>query len=183
MTVRGQWMVVGAVVTSMAAGLFAVTRFLGDEIFQVTIGSQAPNFAAVTLDETPTPRDIEYYKGSVVLLNIWATWCEPCRVEMPSIERLHSEFAGRGLKVVAVSIDQPGMEEQIRGFAREYGITFEILHNRTGDIQRQYQLTGVPETFVIGRDGVIHKKVIGADSWDSGANRALIEGLLGEKLR
>ena len=181
MTVRGQWMLVGAVITMMAGGLFAATRFLGDELFHVTIGSQAPDFSAVTLDATPTPRSIAYYKGNVVLLNVWATWCEPCRVEMPSIERLHSEFAGRGLKVVAVSIDQPGMEEQIRGFAREYGLTFEILHNTSGDIQRQYQLTGVPETFVIGRDGVIHKKVIGAESWDSGANRALIEGLLGNR--
>ncbi|MGI9076867.1 MAG: peroxiredoxin family protein [Gemmatimonadaceae bacterium] len=178
MTVRGQWMVVAAVVTTMAGGLFAVTRFLGDELFQVTIGSRAPDFSAVTLDETPRPRSIGHYKGSVVLLNVWATWCEPCRVEMPSIERLHSEFADRGLRVVAVSIDQPGMEEQIRGFVREYGLTFEILHNKSGDIQRQYQLTGVPETFVIGRDGIIQKKVIGAESWDSGPNRALIEGLL-----
>ncbi|MDQ3520109.1 MAG: TlpA family protein disulfide reductase [Gemmatimonadota bacterium] len=170
-----------AVVTTMGAGLFAATRFLGDELFQVTIGSEAPNFSAVTLDATPLQRSIDSYKGEVVLLNIWATWCEPCRVEMPSIERLHSEFAARGLKVVAVSIDQPGMEEQIRGFAREYGLTFEILHNQTGDIQRQYQMTGVPETFVIGRDGIIHKKVIGAESWDSGANRALIEGLIEQR--
>ncbi|MBA3558407.1 MAG: TlpA family protein disulfide reductase [Gemmatimonadaceae bacterium] len=181
MTVRGQWIIVAAVVTTMGAGLFAATRFLGDELFQVTIGSEAPNFSAVTLDATPLQRSIDSYKGEVVLLNIWATWCEPCRVEMPSIERLHSEFAARGLKVVAVSIDQPGMEEQIRGFAREYGLTFEILHNQTGDIQRQYQMTGVPETFVIGRDGIIHKKVIGAESWDSGANRALIEGLIEQR--
>jgi peroxiredoxin len=102
---------------------------------------------------------------------------------MPSIQALHEAFAPQGHKVVAVSIDNPGMEAEIRRFAGEYNLSFEMLHDEKGDIQRQYQTTGVPETLVIGRDGVIRKKVIGAAQWDSDANRTLIAQLLAEPPR
>jgi peroxiredoxin len=117
----------------------------------------------------------------VVLLNIWATWCDPCRVEMPSIERLHERLGPKGLKVVAVSIDDPGADGAIRDFARQLGLTFEILHDTSGAIKQAYQTTGVPETFVIGRDGVIRKKVIAARDWSSPANVALVSELLSER--
>ena len=178
MTLRQQWIVVGAVVAAMAVGLFALTRLLGDELFLVTVGEAAPSFTASTLDATAVRKSIDDYEGEVVLLNIWATWCEPCRVEMPSMQRLHDEFAPAGLKIVAVSIDDAGKEQLIRDFAREYALTFEILHDPTGGIQKSYQTTGVPETFVIGRDGTIRKKVIGAANWSSDANRALVRSLL-----
>jgi peroxiredoxin len=99
---------------------------------------------------------------------------------MPEIQTLHSDFGTQGLRVVAVSIDREEALEDIRGFIRDYGLTFEVLHDPTGDIQRSYQTTGVPETFVIGRDGVIRKKVLGAVHWNSDANRALVQSLLEE---
>lgn len=181
MTVRQQWIVVGSIVAALGAGLFAVTRIMGDELFPVTVGSRAPDFQARTLAPEPTTKSIADYRGDVVLINIWATWCLPCRTEMPSIETLHREFAAQGLKVVAVSVDDPGTERTIREFAREYGLTFEILHDESGRIQRTYQTTGVPETFVIGRDGVIRKKAISAVNWSSEANRALVAQLLAER--
>ena len=67
----------------------------------------------------PKAKTLADYKGDVVLLNIWATWCAPCRAEMPSIERLHREFGPRGLKIVAVSVDDPGQQKTVRDFARE----------------------------------------------------------------
>jgi peroxiredoxin len=82
-----------------------------------------------------------------------------------------------------VSIDDPGQERAIRDFAKELGLTFQILHDPSGDIQKAYQTTGVPETFVLGPDGVIRKKVIGAADWNSPANRALIEQLLADARR
>ena len=91
---------------------------------------------------------------------------------MPSIEELHDVMRRAGLKVVAVSVDDPGTEHAIRDFVNEYGLTFEILHDPEQD-RPDYQTTGFPETFVIGREGAIRKKVIGADDWDSAANRAL----------
>ena len=181
MTVRQQWTVVLLIVLALAGGLFAATRFLGEELFPVTVGSRAPDFTATTLDATPRLKTLHAdYRGDVVLLNIWATWCLPCREEMPSMQKLHAHLAPRGLKVVAVSIDAAGSTEAIREFARTYGLTFEILHDGTGNIQRLYRTTGVPETFVIGRDGTIRKKVIAAADWNSDANRALITQLLAE---
>ena len=187
MTVRQQWGVVLGVVALLGLGLFAAVRFLGHELFPVTVGAQAPAFRARPLlvagggdaSGADSVKTIDDYRGQVVLLNVWATWCLPCRTEMPSIQALHETFGDDGLQVVAVSIDQPGSEQAIREFAREYGLTFEILHDETGDIQRQYQTTGVPETFVIGPDGVIRRKQIGHADWNSASNRALVAQLLG----
>ncbi|HWJ21672.1 MAG TPA: TlpA disulfide reductase family protein [Gemmatimonadaceae bacterium] len=185
MTARGQWTVVLGVVALLAAGLFAATHFLGEEIFPVSVGSPAPDFHAATIPEhgTPVVMHVADYRGKVVLLNVWATWCAPCRVEMPSIQALHETYGPKGLEVVAVSIDDPGQERAIREFAKELNLTFQILHDPSGDIQKAYQTTGVPETFVLGPDGVIRKKVIGAADWNSPANRALIEQLLADARR
>jgi len=172
-------MFVGIVVLILGGGLLAATRYLGDELFPVTAGSKAPAFQANTIDGAPVAKTLADYKGEIVVLNVWATWCVPCRTEMPSIQSLHDRFAARGLKVVAVSVDKAGATEEIRKFRDQFGLTFEILQDPTGNIQRDYQTTGVPETFVIGRDGVIRKKVIAADNWDSPANRALFAQLLG----
>jgi peroxiredoxin len=145
----------------------------------VTVGSAAPDFTARTLDASPRTKTLADYKGEVVVLNVWATWCGPCRVEMPSIQALHQALGPKGLKIVAVSVDDPGSEEAIREFAKEYGLTFEILHDPTGKIRAIYQTTGVPETFVIGRDGVIRRKVIAAADWNSPDNRRQLAQLLG----
>ena len=181
MTARGQWTVVLAVVALLAAGLWVATRTLGDEIFPVGIGTDAPTFTAtaVTGPDSGEVRTLADYDGQVVLLNIWATWCAPCREEMPSIQALHETYGPQGLKVLAVSIDDARGEPAIREFAREFGLSFDILHEPTGDIQRSYQTTGVPETFVIGRDGVIQRKQVGHADWNSPANRALVASLLG----
>ncbi len=183
MTIRQQWSIVGLFVLLVASGLFAATRIFGDELFPVSVGSRAPDFHAMTLDDTPERRTLGDYEGQVVLLNIWATWCGPCRIEMPSIEELHQALGPRGLKIVAVSIDVAGQEKVIRDFASQLGLTFTILHDPTDRIQKQYQATAVPETFIIGRDGVIRKKLIGAVNWNSEANRAVIEQLLSEPVR
>ena len=183
MSTRSQWAIVGVVVLLLGGGVAAATRFLGSELNPVTVGAEAPVFRARTLDAPQREKTLAEYHGQVVLLNIWATWCLPCRVEMPSIEELHSAYAGDGLRVVAVSVDDPGKEDAIRAFAKEYGLSFEILHDPSGDIQRRYQSLGLPETYLIGRDGVIRKKVLGATRWDSDANRALVAQLLAERER
>lgn len=178
MTVRQQWTIVAAIVVALGVGLFAASHFLGGELFPVSIGSQAPAFRVKELGAT-TYRTLDDYKGKVVLLNVWATWCPPCRAEMPSIEQLYQQYGSRGLNVVAVSVDDAVSEDSIRAFARDLGLTFPILHDPTGKIEEVYQTTGYPETFVIGRDGVIRKKWIGAADWNDQGNRALIAQLLG----
>jgi cytochrome c biogenesis protein CcmG/thiol:disulfide interchange protein DsbE len=175
---RKQWLVVGAIVAVLAAALVLGIK-LSPEIFPVEVGSRAPAFRAAALTSNGS-RTLADYKGQVVLLNVWATWCAPCRVEMPSIQRLHQEFGPQGLKVVAVSIDEAG-PEVVREFVRERGLSFEILLNPSRTIERVYQTTGVPESFVLNRNGVIVKKVIGAAEWDSAVNRDLIRRLLAQR--
>lgn len=179
MTARQQWTIVLGIVALLAGALAAATHYLGDELFPVSVGSVAPPMVATTLDGTTRTKTLDDYRGKVVLLNVWATWCEPCKVEMPSIERLHREFGPQGLAVVAVSVDDAEMDAHIREFATELGITFEILHDPTRTTSTNYQITGYPETFVIGREGTIRKQVIGAADWSSESNRALIRELLG----
>lgn len=179
MTTRGQWLVVLAIVAVLGGGLVVATLALGDELFTVEPGMKAPEMVAVTLDTPPEKRTLADYKGHVVLLNVWATWCGPCEAEMPSMERLHRSFADSGLRIVAVSIDDAGNEEAVREFIRRYELTFEILHDPTKRIIDQYRTSGVPETFVIGRDGVIRRKTYAQD-WNTPANRALVAQLLRE---
>lgn len=180
MTARQQWSIVGLIVVALGGALFIASRMLGDQLYPVSVGSKAPEFHAATVDSVPRTHTLADYKGQVVLLNIWGTFCLPCRDEMPAIEKLHQAMGAQGLKVVAISMDDPGFEQQIREFVKEFGLTFQILYDPSGKIVNDYQTTGVPETFVIARDGVIRKKVIGASDWNSATNRALIAQLLAE---
>ena len=178
MTMGKQWAIVGGVVATLALGLFAATRVMSDQLFPVEQGTKAPEFRAKVLGEDRY-KTIADYKGKVVLLNIWATYCEPCKWEMPSLQRLYQAYGDKGLNIVAVSVDHAVGEDSIRAFAKQYGITFEVLHDKLSDIERQYQATGYPETFVIDSEGVIRKKWIGPDDWNSRGNRALVAQLLG----
>ena len=185
MTTRRQWLVTASIAAALVLVVVGATRLLGHQVEAVEAGSKAPDFhalpVALGVHRTDAPaKGIADYQGKVVLLNIWATWCDPCRSEMPSIEKLHEELGPEGLKVLAISIDQPGMEPAIREFARQYGLTFEILHDAAGKIELDYQTSGFPETFVIGKDGIIRKRVIGATDWAAEPQKALIRQLLAE---
>ena len=178
MTSGQQWSVVGAIVAVLGGALWFASYQLRDELVGVDVGSPAPMFAGATLTDPAKSKSLADYKGKVILLNVWATWCGPCRTEMPSIEALHKALGPKGLHVVAVSIDDPGKGDDIRKFAKDFGLTFEILHDSLQAIQSAYQTTGVPETFIIAADGTIRKKVIAASDWNSEPNRALITQLL-----
>ncbi|HEY6852920.1 MAG TPA: TlpA disulfide reductase family protein [Gemmatimonadales bacterium] len=174
MTNRQQWV---AIASAAMAAVFAVALLIKirPQMDLLEVGSRAPDFHAVDL-ATGRATTLADYKGKVILLNIWATWCQPCRVEMPAIQRLHQKLGGKDFQIVSVSIDVDG-DSVVTAFARELGLTFQILHNQSGDIQQIYQTTGVPESFVIDRDGIIVKKVIGAAEWDGPVNETLIERL------
>lgn len=178
MTAGEQWRVVGAIVAVLGGALWFGSYQLKDELVGVDVGSQAPTFGGATIEGPVKSKTLADYKGKVVLLNIWATWCGPCRTEMPSIEALHKAMGPKGLHVVAVSIDDPGKADEIRKFLKDFNLTFEVLHDSTQSIQAAYQTTGVPETFIIAADGSIRKKVIAAADWNSAPNRALIAQLL-----
>lgn len=178
MTTRQQWIVVGGIIAVLGGTLIGVSHAMKDQLFPVEAGSAAPDFRAKELGSS-TYKSLADYKGQVVILNIWATWCIPCREELPSLEQLYREYGPKGLKLVAVSADKGVSEDSIRAFAKNYGATFEILHDPSDAVEDAYQTTGFPETFVIGREGTIRKKWIGAADWSSQGNRALVAQLLG----
>jgi cytochrome c biogenesis protein CcmG, thiol:disulfide interchange protein DsbE len=179
-----QLMALGVAAAGIAIGGFTLGARGGRFVVpMVTVGAPAPNFHGVTLDPTPRPRGIVDYRGKVVLLNLWATWCGPCQVEMPSIESLHRRLGPQGLHVVAVSVDDPGNEDRIRSFVASHGLTFEILNEGSGAIESAYQSPGIPSTFLIDGRGVIRMKVLGATDWDAPERRAAIEAVLDEERR
>jgi cytochrome c biogenesis protein CcmG, thiol:disulfide interchange protein DsbE len=186
MTNRQQWTLIAGVVTTAVFGV-ALAIKLRPELNPVEIGSTAPAFHATDL-RTHRPASLEDYRGKVVLLNIWATWCPPCRAEMPSMEQLHKKLAGTDFRIAAVSVDgdafYPDNEQngpaQILAFANQLGLTFDILHDPSGAIRTSYDIFGVPESYVIDRDGIIVKRVIGAADWQDPVNEMLIRRLLGE---
>jgi cytochrome c biogenesis protein CcmG/thiol:disulfide interchange protein DsbE len=181
MTGRRQ-LAIGCVVLAIVAGIaYGATQYLRKELFPVELGTQAPDFKALTLDSIPREKRLADYRGQVLMINVWATWCLPCRVEMPSIEALNKAYASKGLKIVAVSIDDPGTDATIRAFVKQYGLTFEVLHDAQGRISDAYDITGYPETFIVGKDGIIRKKLMSATDWNSPDARALMDRLLSEE--
>jgi cytochrome c biogenesis protein CcmG, thiol:disulfide interchange protein DsbE len=173
-----QWIFAGLIVAGVAAGATIMTR-VGSEVAPVQVGATAPEFHAVDLATGDSVSLRERYRGKVTLVNIWATWCEPCRVEMPAMEQLYTSLAPQGFAIAAVSIDE-GSPDEVRAFGQELKLSFDLLQDRSTRIQHTYQTTGVPESFLLDRRGVIVKRIIGAHDWNSPANRALVERLLNE---
>jgi peroxiredoxin len=172
-----QWLVVVLVLAGLGIGVWALTH-VGRETARVEVGARAPDIRVADLATGDTVDLRDHYKGQVTLLNIWATWCVPCRQEMPSMQKAYARLKDQGFAIAAVSIDEGGPED-VQAFAREFGLTFDILQDRSGRISTLYQTTGVPESFLLDKDGVIIKRVIGAHDWSSPANIALVERLLG----
>jgi peroxiredoxin len=169
-----QWAVTGIVLAGLALGAAGLTWVAPDGT--VEIDREAPNFQVVDL-ATGDSVSLDDYRGSVTLVNIWATWCVPCREEMPSMQRLFDSVGTRGFRIAAISIDE-GSSEDVVAFARELDLSFDILHDRSGSVERLYQTTGVPESFLLDRRGKLVKRVIGAHDWSSPANLATVERLL-----
>ena len=175
MTTQRQWSLVAGTVMALTFSVALVIK-VRPQLDLIGAGSRAPDFQAVNI-RTNRPASLADYAGKVVLLNIWATWCDPCRLEMPSMEKLSERLAGADFRVVAVSVDKDGPDVVMK-FANDLGLHFDILHDRSGAIQARLQTTGVPESFVLDRAGVIIKKVIGAERWDAPVNETLIRHLL-----
>lgn len=130
-------------------------------------GKLAPGFQVTNLKGQPVTLDS--LRGKVVFLNFWATWCEPCKKEMPSMERLYQKMKGRPFEILAVSLDANPTQD-IPAFLEktQLKLTFPLLIDKEQNISKQlYRTTGVPESFIIGADGKVLKHAIGTYEWDS----------------
>lgn len=177
---------VGLVITFMAIGTVCTAPFSQAESHQpkkrsgfergvVQVGDEAPNFTL--RDLTGNAMSLSQFKGKVVLLNFWATWCGPCRVEMPAMEQLYRTLPRREFEILAVSTDPQGATVT-RPFQREMGFTFPILHDSEYRVGLTYGARTIPITFMVDRRGIVRQKIFGARDWDSPEARDLIHELM-----
>jgi thiol-disulfide isomerase/thioredoxin len=141
-----------AVLTIACAGADTRTR-------PPEIGEHAPPYRAISLGGDSVA--LERMRGRVVLLNVWATWCHPCRTEIPVLQRLFERYGARGLEIVGVSVDARGEENTIREFASDFGMTYPIWLDPDERVQSTFLAIGVPATFLIDREGVLRWRHVG----------------------
>ena len=137
---------------------------------------EAPNVVAADPDGNIIL--LEDFRGMVVFLNFWATWCIPCRLEMPAMERLYRDFKGKGFVVLAVNVQEG--PRAVRAFVQELKLTFPVVLDRKGEAAMKYVVRGLPATYILDRNHIIAGRAIGAREWDSKEARAYIRALLGE---
>jgi peroxiredoxin len=155
---------------------FAIVWTQSAKYEPLVVGKEAPDFALTDLNEKPVR--LSDFRGKVVFLNFWATWCAPCREEMPSMEVLHKNFEKDGLVILAVSIDRVTTTKDIPPFVKGMNLTFPVLIDSWGKTDKPYKRMGVPETFIIDQQGVIREIVIGPRDWTRIDNLKTLTALL-----
>ncbi len=122
------------------------------------VGHPAPDFTLKDLDgNTVRLSDLQ---GKVVFINFWATWCPPCRAEMPEIEAVHQEYKDKGVVVIGVDMSEP--ESMVRQYIQEGGFSWIIALDSTGEVARDYQIVGIPTSFFLDKEGIIRAVNVGA---------------------
>lgn len=121
--------------------------------------------------------NLKEFRGKVVLLNFWATWCSPCRIEIPSMVELYKKYKDRGLEIIGVNLDKLGKSE-VEKFSQEHKINFPVLLNPSGDVASLYGVVVLPTTVFLDRDGKIKGRISGAVDWTAEANLKTVELLL-----
>lgn len=145
----------------------------------VEVGQPAPIFRAVDLrGDSVSTRDLE---GKVVLLNVWATWCAPCRVELPYLVRLHDQEQAKGLSIIGVSVDAEGEDDKITAFASEYKMAYPIWRDPGQRVLTEFQAIGVPASYLIDRRGVLRWKHVGIIRETDTTFRSTLDAALGDR--
>jgi peroxiredoxin len=137
----------------------------------------APDFVIENLSGGDT--GLADYKGNVVLLNFWATWCMPCRAEMPGMEALWQKYREQGFVVVGISNDE-GSKKRVETFTRLLDLSFPILLDPEGEVNDLYEVSNMPTSFLIDRNGKIISRIVGSDDWMSQEAISIVEGLLSQ---
>ena len=145
-------------------------------VVELKEGQQAPGFTLATLDGgKASPAD---HRDKLVILNFWATWCQPCTLEMPSLEALWSRYRERGLVVIGVSVDRGAPRALLDPYVRNLKLTFPILLDPDSKTSDRWRVTAIPATFIVRPGGDVAGMVTGAREWNSREMRALVEHLL-----
>ena len=126
---------------------------------RVEVGLPAPAYATMSL--TGDSVSLAAQRGKVVLLNIWATWCHPCRTEIPELRAIHAKYRDRGLELIGISVDTDGADDAIRSFMKDFEMTFPIWRDPDERISTQFLAVGVPATFLIDKQGILRWRKTG----------------------
>jgi cytochrome c biogenesis protein CcmG/thiol:disulfide interchange protein DsbE len=141
----------------------------------VSLGEQVPNFTLSS--ETGQTVNLSDFRGKVVVLNFWASWCGPCVDELPSLNRLAERYAPKGVQVIGVSVDED--PEQYHNFLLKHGVTFLTLRNPNKSISERWGTYKLPESYIISRDGHLLNKVIGGTDWGDHEMTSYFDNLVG----
>jgi peroxiredoxin len=164
LTSRWKWLAVMSSVLILGVGWIALTAVpasatTSGRIPSPRAGFLAPDFTLGALRGGEI--SLAELRGQSVVLNLWASWCPPCRAEMPALQNAYERYRGRGLEIIALNTTYQDNESAAAEFARELGLEFPILLDRTGLVSNLYHLRALPTTFFIDREGVIQKVIIG----------------------
>lgn len=135
----------------------------------------APEFSLASLQGKPL--SLADYRGKLVLVNFWATWCAPCRKEMPGMEALYQRFKGRGLVVLAVSVDD-GSKERVKAFVEKYRLSFPVALDPDSKVSDLFEVAGLPASYLIDPQGKLLGHVTGIRDWNSPEAVTLVEAML-----
>ena len=164
-----------AVLLAMAPGAASADPFQELSLIRPAKPTRAPDFTLPSLAGGPLA--LQQHRGTVVFLNFWATWCPPCKEEMPSMERLYRRFRGRGFTILAISLDS-GDLGKVAAFVKALDLTFPIGLDLKAEVANRYAIRGLPGSFLIDRSGDIVAVAIGPRDWDSTPAHAVVEALL-----
>jgi peroxiredoxin len=140
--------------------------------------ASAPEFALQTLEGRPL--ESSSLRGKVVVLNFWATWCGPCKEEMPALQRLKQHFKTEEFELLAITTDP--QREAIKGFVQSLGLAFPVLLDEAKDVSATFGVRGLPTTVLIGKDGRVLARAVGPRAWDSPESVALIRRMVEGRL-
>lgn len=140
------------------------------------VGYLAPDFTLPDLDGK-TVRLSDFRGKKAIFLNFWATWCPPCRLEMPTMEKAYQDYKGRGLEILAVTIDA-GPKNVVKNFLEEFKLTFPVLLDPDMEVMHRYRLFSIPATILIDKDGMIRHRELGYRDWTDPKSRKLLEEIL-----
>lgn len=122
-------------------------------------GTQAPALVAKTIDGEDF--DLAALRGQVVLVNVWATWCQPCREELPELQRLHALYGSRGFSVVGVSVDRRAALRAVKAMVDDFGLSYPIVFDPESEATGPWQIKGYPTSFLVDRTGAIVWRIDG----------------------
>ncbi len=161
-----------------AIALFAVTKSGRRETRIIGEGDRAPEFRLSTLDGKQV--SLSDFRGKVVLVHFWATWCPPCVQEMPVLDRLYRSFINQDFELLAVSVDEGGAAA-VSSFLQRKGLGLPVVLDPGGSVAHSYGTFKFPETYILDKSGIVRYKVIGSADWDAPANMNALRDMISQK--